>query len=152
MCSSDLRRPGPGLGVAQDGNAAFLRGMAGHAGLFGSVEDLARFARFWCRAIEGGEKILPDELARRSLPSAGKRGIGWARPNAWGLEEEALSDDWVGHVGFAGGSFWIDPASSRVIILLGHRTSARSDLGPSRRRFLSLAARLFKGRRSSGRC
>ena len=130
---------GPPLGEPQDGNARFLGGLSGHAGLFGSARGLWSFAMYWHRALGGAEPSLPRDLAFKAVESPGPHALGWARPAAWGLED--VLPRWaIGHLGFAGSSFWLDPRAETTFALLAHRTSPFSDLTPPRREFHALAA------------
>lgn len=117
-------------GEVNDGNAHYgLGGVAGHAGLFGTVADLAAYARAWLR--RGFPILSPPtvQLATRNLTAGlgGARGLGWqkppeeplpARPHSCG---ELLSAAAYGHTGFTGTSLWIDPEKELFIILLTNR-------------------------------
>lgn len=116
-----------------DENAAFLGGVAGHAGLFGSTEDLLRFGE-WLVAVtrsEGtvvsGEEWLVDgavarEFTRRQeLVTGSSRALGWDVPGSqlWpGLEIPASA---VWHTGFTGTAIWVAPSHQLVIVLLANR-------------------------------
>ena len=130
---------GPDLGEPQDGNARFLGGLSGHAGVFGSARALCSFARYWHRALRGAEPSLSRDLASRAIESPGSHSLGWAQPAAWSLDD-VLPRGAIGHLGFAGSSFWLDPQAETTFVFLAHRTSPFSDLGPLRREFLTLAA------------
>lgn len=137
-----IERRVPEPGTPQDGNAAFLGGLAGHAGLFGSAAFLHDLANFWLSALRGQNRILWQGSARRALSGPG-RGVGWGRRRVRGGAGPALSPSSFGHVGFAGTSLWCDPTTDGVFILLGHRTSPFSDLDSWRRRFHRLAVLLL---------
>lgn len=128
--------PPPAWGRVQDGNARFLGGLAGHAGLFGTAEDVWRLAREW---------LLPHrELSalrfHEALAGPGSHVLGWWKRTVGGSAGPALSAAAFGHPGFPGGSVWVDPEAGGIFILLGHRTSPFSDLDPLRREFHRLAA------------
>ncbi len=122
-------------GVAQDGNARFLGAHAAHAGLFGSVSHLFELASEWLAPT----KVLSGERVQRALGGGRSFALGWTRPTVRGSAGPALSRRSFGHLGFTGGSLWVDPAESRILVLLAHRTSSRADLAPWRRRFHRLA-------------
>ena len=133
-------------GKVHDGNAHFLGGAAGHAGLFSTArETLALATQF----ISEQTRLLKPEtcaLFRKNLTS----GLAEARSFAWQLAETKdsaagpdLPRDSFGHSGFTGTSCWIDPQHERVFILLTNRTHARAlpfmNINSVRRRFHSLA-------------
>jgi CubicO group peptidase (beta-lactamase class C family) len=126
----------------QDGNARFLGGLAGHAGLFAAVEDLWRLAREWLepRVLASAPRL------REALAGPGSFGLGWWKRSAGGTAARAFSAGAFGHPGFPGGSVWADPKADRILVLLGHRTSPFSDLAPVRREFHRLGLRQFVAR------
>lgn len=131
----------PALGVVQDGNARFLgRGgrLAGHAGLFADAAAVAGLAGEW---LEPG-RVLTPALVAHALGGDGEYALGWARRRVRGSAGPALTSAAFGHIGFTGGSVWIDPRRGLVAVLLGHRASVATDLNPWRRRFHALAAEL----------
>ncbi len=123
--------PGPGVGAVQDGNARFLGGLAGHAGLFGSALDLWRLANEW---LAPGP-ALSARSVERALTGGRRFTLGWTRRTLHGSGGPALGPESFGQIGFTGGSLWIEPRRGAIMILLAHRTSVDSDLGPWRRRF-----------------
>lgn len=134
--------PPPAWGRVQDGNARFLGGLAGHAGLFGTVEDLWRLAREWIEP----RVLLPLPRRREAVAGPGSFGLGWWKRSASGSAGRALSTRAFGHPGFPGGSVWADPEADLILVLLGHRTSPFSDLTPLRREFNRLGARQLSAR------
>jgi CubicO group peptidase (beta-lactamase class C family) len=102
------------VGVVHDENAAVLGGVAGHAGLFGTAADLARYAATWVRGD------WPAEALRGQTEGlGGRRGLGWGlRGDPW----DNMGDGWpasgAGHTGFTGTSLSIDPASGLWAVLL----------------------------------
>lgn len=126
--------PAPTRGQVQDGNARFL-GMAGHAGLFGSIQDVVRFGRAWLEASLGVDGALDPGAVGRALEGRDRYLQGWERSRRDNSAGAALTPSAFGHTGFTGGSLWIDPRAERVFSMLGHRSSALSDLTPLRRRF-----------------
>lgn len=132
------RGKAPARGEVQDGNARFLGGLAGHAGLFAPVDGVLALAREWLRP----EVLLTRRQVERALAGTGPYALGWARRRVRGSAGPALAPSSFGHAGFTGGSEWIDPERERIFVWLGHRRSASSDLNAWRRRFHALAARL----------
>jgi serine-type D-Ala-D-Ala carboxypeptidase len=120
------------IGVVHDENAAFLGGVAGHAGLFGSARDLARYAAAWvvddAVAADTGEapgsQWLPSSLRAQALTCqtdglAGRRGLGWGlRHDKWDNMGYGWPESGAGHTGFTGTSISIDRPSGLWAVLL----------------------------------
>jgi CubicO group peptidase (beta-lactamase class C family) len=111
-------------GEVQDENASVLGGVAGHAGLFSTAEDLARFAQ---AMLNGGSPILrPETVAvftrRESAPAATSRALGWDTPSAPSQSGRYFGSKSFGHLGYTGTSLWIDPDRQLSITLLTNRT------------------------------
>ncbi len=123
---------GPLPGVPSDPNALALDGVAGHAGVFGTAMDLARFAQAWLREgeLENGRRWVSAMTLRqflvRSSPT-GTRALGWDTPVRTPLERTtsfgALAGfGTYGHTGWSGTSLWFDPASDLFLVLLSNRS------------------------------
>ena len=111
-------------GEVQDENASVLGGVAGHAGVFSTAEDLATFANVM---LGGGTPILRPEtlevfIRRESSPQNTSRALGWDTPSAPSQSGRYLSHRAFGHLGYTGTSLWIDPERQLSIILLTNRT------------------------------
>lgn len=138
--------PTTGEGRPDDGNARFLGGAAGNAGLFGTAHGVWRLAAEY---LEGGGTLLrPEEAATATAsltPGLGQeRGLGWQLAATAGCSAgPALAPTAFGHSGFTGVSLWAEGASRARFVLLanrihpGHRAI---ELHPLRRRFHRLAA------------
>ena len=126
----------PVAGVVNDQNAARLGGVAGHAGLFATAADLARFAQFMLGegALPGGPRLLRAETVRAFTAVAVKarrgtsaRTLGW---EALPTGEEVSSAGRLfgprsyGHTGWTGTSLWIDPERDLFVLLLTNRAYA----------------------------
>lgn len=135
-------------GEVHDGNAYFLGGAAGHAGLFSNAGETLRLAHQFI--AQTSELLAPAtcDLFRRNLTA----GLNESRSFGWQLAETKdatagpdLGPDAFGHTGFTGTSCWIDAQRQRVFILLTNRTHARqlpfANINAVRREFHSLAAR-----------
>jgi CubicO group peptidase (beta-lactamase class C family) len=116
-------------GEVQDENAGVMGGVAGHAGLFASAPDLARFARaiLGCLARPGAKTIfLPETLRAFARPQAAKSGspraLGFDLPTAPSQSGRHFSPGSLGHLGFTGTSLWLDPERELAIVLLTNRT------------------------------
>jgi CubicO group peptidase (beta-lactamase class C family) len=117
-------------GEVHDENAARLGGVSGHAGLFSTGPDLARFA-FWlldgyhARPFRSGPAV-PWPLvrlftARYGEPWGSSRALGWDTPSQGSSAGHCLGPASFGHTGFTGTSLWIDPEPELVVILLTNR-------------------------------
>lgn len=116
-------------GTVQDGNARYLGGLAGHAGLFASAHALWRLGSEW---LHPGPFLEPAAVAK-ALAGSGRRRLGWWRKSAAEAATGPLSTDSFGHHGFTGGSLWIDPQHERVAVLMAHRSAVSVNLDPWRR-------------------
>lgn len=111
-------------GEVQDENAYVLGGVAGHAGLFSTAEDLARFAHI---LHTGGSPILHPEtvalfIRRESVPPGTSRALGWDTPSSPSQSGKYFDPRSYGHLGYTGTSLWIDPDRQLSITLLTNRT------------------------------
>jgi serine-type D-Ala-D-Ala carboxypeptidase len=111
-------------GEVQDQNASVLGGVAGHAGVFSTAEDVARFAH---AMLNGGYPILrPNtvQLFTRSVraPAGSFRTLGWDKPSSPSQSGKYFGPRSFGHLGYTGTSLWIDPDRQLSITLLTNRT------------------------------
>lgn len=113
------------VGEVHDENAAGLGGVAGHAGLFATAEDVCRLGRLF---LKRGEGLLSPRLVTESIreqhasPDGIRRGLGWqlrSDPNP--TCSTAFSRASFGHTGFTGTSIWCDPARALCVALLTNR-------------------------------
>ncbi len=125
-------------GEVHDPNAWAMGGVAGHAGLFASADDVMRFATVLLDVTHGRSQALPRELLRAFLTRQGlPAGSGWAL--GWDTPTEGrsnagrhFSQSTVGHLGFTGTSLWIDLEAEAVVVMLTNRVhlvAKRSSLG-----------------------
>ena len=124
---------GPGAvmlrGRVHDPTARRMGGVAGHAGLFGTARDLARFCSMLLgRGARDGVRLLaPLTVARMTRVStpphlADRRGLGWDIDSRYSSNRGDLFPvGSYGHTGFTGTSLWIDPASETFVIFLSSR-------------------------------
>jgi CubicO group peptidase (beta-lactamase class C family) len=111
-------------GEVQDENASIMGGVAAHAGLFSTAEDLAKFAQ---ALLNNGSPILrPETVAlftrRESAPPGTSRALGWDTRSAPSQSGKYLSPQSFGHLGYTGTSLWIDPIRQLSVTLLTNRT------------------------------
>ena len=109
-----------------DENAYVLGGVAGHAGLFGTADDLAVFAQMMLNGGSYGDaRIVSEETVRLfTARAAGSRALGWEMAEGRHGAGEYLSPTAYGHIGFTGTSMWIDPQRDMFVILLTNRVHA----------------------------
>ena len=142
----DGYRQGPIHGEVHDGNAFFLGGVAGHAGLFSTAKEVWQLAREF---LPGGRLLKPATLASCTgnlTPDANEsRSFGWMLATTPGATGAGLSPAAFGHTGFTGTSLWCDPQTECVYVLLTNRTfPIRASLQEVRRAFHARAARLVR--------
>jgi len=119
-------------GVVHDPTARRMGGVAGHAGLFSTADDLAKFAQ---EMLTGSHVLSRLSIEKMSAPqqpptSASLRGIGWDIDSPLTNNRgEFFPVGSFGHTGFTGTSIWIDPVTNSYIIILtnavhpqGHNT------------------------------
>ena len=111
-------------GEVHDENASVLGGVAGHAGVFSTAEDVARFAQ---AMLNGGHPILRRETIslftrREGKPEGTSRALGWDTPSRPSQSGKYFSAASFGHLGYTGTSLWIDPERQLSVTLLTNRT------------------------------
>jgi len=118
----------PWRGVVHDPTARTMGGVAGHAGLFTTAADLARYARMLLNLGElDGVRVLRPETVKAmtsiQTPSGvPARGLGWDIDSPYAGPRGALFPvGSYGHTGWTGGSLWIDPESKTFDIFLSNR-------------------------------
>lgn len=121
-----------------DENAWALGGVAGHAGLFGTARGVFRLVEEVRRAREGRGRLFSQAVAlafsRRKPP--GGRALGFDVPAASEAScGRGFSPESIGHLGFTGTSFWLDPRRGLIVVLLTNRVH------PSRENLLIRAFR-----------
>lgn len=125
-----LWRGHPVQGQVNDPNAVVFGGAAGHAGIFSTGMDLARYAQVWLRNGAGprGQWVSPGtirEFLTRGANS-GPRLLGWDTPELDGkhpsLFGTLISRSAYGHTGFTGTELWIDPAHDLFLVFLTNGT------------------------------
>jgi uncharacterized protein YbbC (DUF1343 family) len=114
-------------GEVHDPRAFKLGGVAGHAGLFSTAEDLAIYAQMMLNGGQLGDRrvLAPQTVARMTRGdrvSSGVRGLGWDKRTAYSTNRgDLLSDSAFGHGGFTGTVLWIDPELDLFFIFLSNR-------------------------------
>jgi uncharacterized protein YbbC (DUF1343 family)/CubicO group peptidase (beta-lactamase class C family) len=116
----------PLRGVVHDETTRFMGGVAGHAGMFTTARDLARYAQMMLNAgeFEGVRLFSPLTVRTFTAPqspvhSTALRGYGWDIDSPFaGVRGDLFPVGSYGHTGFTGTSLWIDPATRTYVILL----------------------------------
>ncbi len=110
-------------GVVHDPTARRMGGVAGHAGLFSTADDLAIFAQ---ELLSGFHVLTPLSVEKMSTPqqpptAASLRGLGWDLDSPFSTNRgEFFPIGSFGHTGFTGTSIWIDPVTESYVILLAN--------------------------------
>lgn len=116
-------------GTVHDPRARALGGVAGHAGLFGTADDLAVYARMLLnegRTASGRAFLMPATVRAMTdpgnTPERQKRGLGWDIATPFSAPRGSLfGPRSFGHTGFTGTSLWIDPDTDMFVIILTSR-------------------------------
>jgi uncharacterized protein YbbC (DUF1343 family)/CubicO group peptidase (beta-lactamase class C family) len=138
------------VGAVHDPTAARMGGVAGHAGLFSTAADLAKFAAMLLNhgSADGARILSPASIEQMTIPQSPatgshQRGLGWdlAAPLCVN-REQLLPAGSYGHLGFTGTMLWIDPISQTYVIVLTNRTypDGAGDSGPLRREIMTLVS------------
>ena len=122
-------------GYVHDELAAFSGGVQGNAGLFSNANDLAKLFQMWLNGgTYGGERFLKKstvDLFLKSKSPNSHRGLGFDKPNLTNPENSSTCDEataeTVGHTGFTGTSFWVDPKNDMIYVFLSNRVSPTRD-------------------------
>lgn len=133
-------------GEVHDGNAYFMGGVAGHAGLFSTAEEVFKVAQ---QFLPNYTTLLKPETCNQFRTNFTK-GMNEDRSFSFQLAStpdstagSKMSPESFGHLGFTGTSLWIDPVKERVFILLTNRTHNHdlpfANINAVRRRFHDLA-------------
>jgi len=143
------------VGEVHDLNAAVLGGVAPHAGLFASAQDVAKAADWQLASWNGdASRGLKPEVVREfwAYVGQGSHRLGWDSPS---VTASSASSRWplegVGHLGFTGGSLWIAPRQGVTVALCSNRVhpevegGARPGAeGPKTAQFRRFRPRLFE--------
>ena len=134
--TEDEQAVGRGMvwGEVHDENAWSLGGVAGHAGVFSTAEDVGRFAQLYLDggSLDGIRLLQTDtvaEMTRNQIPGIDWRGLGWELNQKYYMGHLA-SPQTYGHTGFTGTSVVIDPRRDLIVVLLTNRVHPTRN-GPS---------------------
>lgn len=150
-------RPGMGIlrGQVHDPTALRMGGVAGHAGLFTTASDVARFARMLLHGGElDGRRVFKSETVRQMITVQSpaevhaRRGLGWDIDSDYsGPRGQHFPRGSFGHTGFTGTSLWIDPFSKTFVIMMSNSVhpDGKGNVVALRSRVGSLAAEAVVG-------
>ncbi len=137
-------------GQVHDPTAFRMGGVAGHAGLFSTADDLARFCQMLLNGgILDGERVLSaNTIARMTAPivvseDGATRGLGWDINTAFSSNRgELFPLGSFGHTGFTGTSVWIDRVSQTFVVFMSNRVhpDGKGDVTPLRAKVATIAA------------
>ena len=140
----------PLRGVVHDPTARYMGGVAGHAGLFSTADDLARFAQMMINGgeLDGVRVFSPATVEKFTEPQTPPdqpilRGLGWDMDSPYSSNRgELFPIGSFGHTGFTGTSIWIDQVGKSYVILLANSVhpDLRPALSPLRSKVATIAA------------
>ena len=142
-------------GIVHDPTARRMGGVAGHAGLFGTARDLARFAAMLLSdgQVDGVRLLSPLTVRRMTsratpLHMRDVRGLGWDIDSRFSSNRgDLFREGSYGHTGFTGTSMWLDPASETAVIFLSNRVhpDGGGNITALRGRVATIAAAAVEG-------
>ena len=137
-------------GEVHDPTSYRMNGVAGHAGLFSTANDLAIYCQMILNGgtFDGVRILAPLTVAEMTRPrvvasNGASRGLGWDINTTFSTNRGDLFPlGSFGHTGFTGTSMWIDPASEMFVVFLSNRVhpDGKGDVGPLRGRVASIVA------------
>jgi len=137
-------------GQVHDPTSFRMNGVAGHAGLFSTADDLGVYCQMMLNggSYRGVRILSPLSVAEMTKPRLVSES-GWTRGLGWDINTSFSSNKGdlfglgsFGHTGFTGTSIWIDPATQMFVVFLSNRVhpNGKGDVGPLRGRVASIAA------------
>jgi beta-glucosidase-like glycosyl hydrolase/CubicO group peptidase (beta-lactamase class C family) len=124
-------------GTVHDPTAALLGGVAGHAGVFGNANDLAKLLQMYLNGgVYGGERYLADSTLHLftqcyACDRGIRRGLGFDKPELRKDKDSPVGREWspesYGHSGYTGNLCWVDPERELIVIFLSNRSFPNDD-------------------------
>ncbi len=143
----------PLRGVVHDPTTRYMGGVAGHAGMFSTADDLARFCEMMLRKGElDGVRLFSERAVEKFITPQSPpdqpilRGLGWDIDSPFsGNRGDLFPIGSFGHTGFTGTSLWIDPRSRTYVVLLTNSVHPhiRPAITPLRGKVATLVAHAF---------
>ncbi len=124
-------------GTVNDPTASLLGGVAGHAGVFGNANDLAKLLQLYLNGgTYGGERYFADSTVNKFTECAAckkgnRRGLGFDKPEPDADKDSPIGREWslasYGHSGYVGNLCWVDPERDLIVIFLSNRSYPNDD-------------------------
>jgi uncharacterized protein YbbC (DUF1343 family)/CubicO group peptidase (beta-lactamase class C family) len=138
-------------GVVHDPTARYMGGVAGHAGVFSTADDLGKFCQMILDGgggVSGPALFSPATIAKFTTPETPPnqsvvRGLGWDIQSPYsGVRGDLFPVESFGHTGFTGTSIWLDPTSRTYVVLLTNSVHPhqRKAITPLRGRVATIVA------------
>ncbi|MDQ4123425.1 MAG: DUF1343 domain-containing protein [Acidobacteriota bacterium] len=137
-------------GNVHDPTAYRMDGVAGHAGLFSTADDLARYCQMILNGgtLDGVRVLSANTVALMTKPyvvseTGATRGLGWDMNTSFSSNRgELFPLGSFGHTGFTGTSVWMDPVSQTFVVFLSNRVhpDGKGDVSPLRNKVATIAA------------
>jgi CubicO group peptidase (beta-lactamase class C family) len=135
-------------GQVHDPRAEYLGGVAGHAGLFSTADDIAVYAQMMLnQGTYAGVRILSPRgvtvMTENYVSGTSFRGLGWDKQSTFSTNRgEFFTDQAYGHSGFTGTSLWVDPGLDLFVIVLSNRVhpDGKGQINPVSGRIGTIAA------------
>ncbi|MBK7705254.1 MAG: DUF1343 domain-containing protein [Acidobacteria bacterium] len=137
-------------GMVHDPTAFRMNGVAGHAGLFSTADDLARYCQMMLNGgtLNGKRLLSALTVAKMSAPvvvseAGDARGLGWDLNTSFSANRgELLPLGSFGHTGFTGTGVWIDPTSQTFVVFMSNRVhpDGKGDVAPLRAKVSTVVA------------
>src|SRR6185437_5647440 len=147
IAPTEMQKDGTILrGVVHDPTARYMGGVAGHAGVFSTADDLGKFCQM---ILDGGDGLFsPATIGKFTSPATppsqkAVRGLGWDIDSPYsGPRGDLFPVGSFGHTGFTGTSIWIDPFSQTYVVLLANSVHPhqRKAITPLRRSVATIVA------------
>jgi uncharacterized protein YbbC (DUF1343 family) len=148
IAPTEMQKDGTILrGVVHDPTARYMGGVAGHAGVFSTADDLGKFCRM---ILDGGDGLFsPATIRMFTTPETPAnqpilRGLGWDIQSPYSkVRGDLFPVGSFGHTGFTGTSIWLDPASRTYVVLLTNSVHPheRKSITPLRGQVATIVAR-----------
>jgi CubicO group peptidase (beta-lactamase class C family) len=110
------------VGEVHDENASAMGGVAGHAGAFGRIADVAEAVRRYLMHMVVSSELHAATLSTRVANTMGQVfGLGWWHTPSWGLGGPRAGSDSYGASGFVGNRLWFEPSRGYAVVVLSNR-------------------------------